>query len=65
MLSIIIPTLNEGEYLPFLLDSIKRQTFQGYEVIVADANSGDKTRQIAKERECLLVQGGPAVCWAK
>lgn len=58
MLSIIIPTLNEEEYLPFLLDSIKKQTFQNYEVIVADANSKDKTEQIAKERGCLLVQGG-------
>jgi glycosyltransferase involved in cell wall biosynthesis len=58
MLSIIIPTLNEEEYLPFLLDSIKRQTFQDCEIIVADANSRDKTRQIAKERGCLLVQGG-------
>ena len=58
MLSIIIPTLNEEEYLPFLLDSIRKQTFQNYEVIVADANSKDKTGQIAKERGCLLVQGG-------
>ena len=58
MLSIIIPTLNEKDYLPFILASIKKQTFQDYEIIVADANSGDKTRQIAKEQGCLLVQGG-------
>ncbi|MCK4520329.1 glycosyltransferase [Candidatus Parcubacteria bacterium] len=58
MLSIIIPTLNEEEYLPFLLGSIKKQTFQDYEIIVANANSRDKTKQIAKEQGCLLVQGG-------
>ena len=43
--SIIIPTYNEEEYLPILLDSIKEQDFSDYEVIVADANSTDKTRE--------------------
>ena len=62
ILSIIIPTFNEEEYLPKLLESIKNQNFSDYEVIVADANSTDKTREIAKEYGCIIVDGGmPAV----
>ena len=60
--SIIIPTYNEEEYLPVLLDSIKEQDFTDYEIIVADANSEDKTREIAEEYGCIVVDGGlPAV----
>ncbi|MBQ2654592.1 MAG: glycosyltransferase [Methanobrevibacter sp.] len=60
--SIIIPTYNEEDYLPVLLDSIKEQDFDDYEVIVADANSADRTREIAEEYGCKVVDGGlPAV----
>ena len=60
--SIIIPTYNEEEYLPVLLDSIKEQDFDDYEIIVADANSTDKTREIAEDYGCIVVDGGlPAV----
>ena len=58
ILSIIIPTYNEEEYLPVLLDSIKEQKFSDYEVIVADANSTDKTREIAESYGCIVVDGG-------
>jgi len=58
MLSIIIPTLNEEKYLPKLLVSIKKQSFDNYEIIVADFNSRDKTRQIAKKYKCKIVNGG-------
>ena len=62
ILSIIIPTYNEEDYLPVLLDSIKEQNFDDYEVIVADANSKDRTREIAEEYGCIVVDGGlPAV----
>lgn len=62
ILSIIIPTYNEEEYLPVLLESIKEQDFDDYEVIVADANSTDRTREIAEEYGCIVVDGGlPAV----
>ena len=60
--SIIIPTYNEEEYLPVLLDSIKEQDFDDYEIIVADANSTDRTREIAEDYGCIVVDGGlPAV----
>ena len=58
MISIIIPTYNEEEYLPKLLNCIKKQIHKDYEIIVADANSKDKTRQIAKKYGCKIVKGG-------
>jgi glycosyltransferase involved in cell wall biosynthesis len=58
MLSIIIPTLNEEKYLPLLLDSIKKQDFKNYEIIVADGGSKDKTREIAESYGCIIVKGG-------
>ncbi len=58
MLSIIIPTLNEEKYLGCLLESIKRQDFKDYEIIVADAGSVDKTLEVAKEYGCVTTKGG-------
>ncbi len=58
MLSIIIPTLNEEKYLPLLLESIKKQDFKDYEIIVADAGSRDNTVKIAREYGCRIVPGG-------
>lgn len=58
MISIIIPTYNEEKYLPKLLECIKKQAYEDYEVIVADANSKDKTRQIAKKYGCRIAKGG-------
>ena len=58
MLSIIIPALNEEDWLPLLLESIKSQHFNDYEIIVADANSKDKTPEIAKKYGCIIVPGG-------
>jgi glycosyltransferase involved in cell wall biosynthesis len=57
-ISIIIPTLNEEATLPRLLDSIGIQEFEDYEVIVADAHSQDRTREIAQSRGCRVVDGG-------
>ena len=62
ILSIIIPTYNEEEYLPVLLESIKQQDFSDYEIIVADTDSKDNTVKIAEEYGCIVVEGGmPAV----
>jgi len=38
-LSIIIPALNEENYLPKLLQSISNQDYDNYEIIIADNNS--------------------------
>lgn len=55
--SIIIPVLNEEKYLPKLLDSIKRQDFKDYEVIVVDSDSKDNTIKLAKEYGCRILKG--------
>lgn len=47
--SIIIPTLNEARYLPKLLQDLVDQSYKGFEVIVVDGGSRDKTVQLAKE----------------
>ena len=62
MISIIIPTLNEEKYIPYLLSSIKKQSFKNYEIIIADANSKDRTKEIASKNGCCIIEGGlPAV----
>jgi glycosyltransferase involved in cell wall biosynthesis len=58
LLRIVIPTKNEEKYLPKLLDSIKNQSFKDLEIVVSDANSSDKTREIAKKYGCRVVNGG-------
>lgn len=46
--SVIIPTLNEEKFLPRLLDSLTKQTYKNFEVIIADGISVDKTVSKAK-----------------
>jgi glycosyltransferase involved in cell wall biosynthesis len=63
MMSIIIPTLNEEKYLPRLLQSIRKQSYKDYEIIVADSSSKDKTLSIARKHGCrttVLKKGSPA-----
>jgi glycosyltransferase involved in cell wall biosynthesis len=61
-ISIIIPALNEEQYIGKLLKSINKQDFKDYEVIVADAGSSDKTVEIAKSLGARVIKGGsPAV----
>ena len=59
-LSCIIITKNEEKYLPKLLKSLKNQSYKNFEVIVADFNSKDNTRKIAKKYGCKIVLGGRA-----
>ena len=60
--SIVIPVKNEEKNIPVILESIKKQTYKPYEVIVSDADSKDNTRKIAKEYGARVVEGGiPAI----
>lgn len=47
LFSIIIPTLNEEKFLPNLLHSLTRQKKKNFEIIIIDALSEDKTKEVA------------------
>lgn len=51
LISVIMPTFNRAEYIREALDSIKRQTFKDYEVIIVDDGSTDNTKEIVKTYE--------------
>jgi len=60
--AVIIPTKNEEKFLPYLLKELKEQTYQNFKIFVADANSKDKTKKIAKKYGATVVKGGlPAI----
>jgi len=67
-ISIVIPTKNEEENIKHLLDSLKNQIDFFEEIIIADANSTDKTLEIIKSfsntffGKLKIIEGGlPAV----
>src|SRR3954464_12037218 len=47
--SIIVPTYNRAHMLPGALETVKRQTFQDYEVVIVDDGSSDGTPELIKE----------------
>lgn len=47
--SVIIPTLNEEQFLPELLQDLADQTLQDFEVIHVDGHSDDATQEVAKK----------------
>ena len=58
LVSIIIPTLNSGQYLEKCLKSIKSQSYKNVEIIVVDNCSSDNTRIIAtKYADMCLIKG--------
>jgi glycosyltransferase involved in cell wall biosynthesis len=57
-LSIVIPAKNEEASLPGLFETINDQTFRDFEVIVADAWSTDRTRELAAGFGATVVDGG-------
>lgn len=47
--SVIIPALNEEDYLPKLLSDLEKQKYKNFEIIVVDGGSTDKTVTIAEK----------------
>jgi glycosyltransferase involved in cell wall biosynthesis len=56
--SVVIPALNEEQYLPALLRSLAAQTVRVAEIIVADAGSTDRTVSVARAGGARVVPGG-------
>jgi glycosyltransferase involved in cell wall biosynthesis len=52
-ISVVIPTLNEGKYLPSTLFHL--QQLKPYEIIIADSHSTDNTREVAKKFGAKVV----------
>jgi len=56
--SVVIPALNEEGYLLGLIEALHAQTLPPAQIIVADAGSTDRTRELAAEAGCIVVDGG-------
>jgi len=54
-ISVVIPALNEEKYIKYALEGLRNQSFKDFEIIVSDAGSKDKTRQIAKKYGARVV----------
>lgn len=65
-LSIIIPAMNEEKNIGKLLNSLKRQSYKPYEIIVVNDNSTDNTQSIAEnysDIKIISLKMGPPEGW--
>lgn len=53
-ISVVIPTYNEATYVGRLLDSLSKQNFKDFEVVVSDATSRDDIKKVIKEHQSNL-----------
>lgn len=73
--SIIVPNYNYKKYLPKRLDSVKKQTFNDYEIILLDDHSTDGSQEFLVDfanknqvKHCIINPkntGNPFVQWQK
>lgn len=54
--SVIIRTFNEAKYLPALLESLGKQSYRDFEIVVVDSGSLDGTREIAANYAATLLR---------
>lgn len=50
LVSVIIPTFNRAYCLPQAIDSVLRQSYQNFEIIIADDGSTDDTESMIRQR---------------
>lgn len=55
--SVVVPTWNEADYLPRLLESLRAQTAHDLKIVVADSGSTDGTVAIARAAGATVVEG--------
>ena len=58
-LALVVPTLNEREHLPRLLESVVDQSEPFDEVVVCDGGSNDGTAEIARNAGAIVVVSCP------
>lgn len=58
LVTVIIPTFNSEKTIGMVLESVKNQTFdqQKIEIVVVDGGSVDKTRGIANQYHCTILE---------
>jgi glycosyltransferase involved in cell wall biosynthesis len=56
IISIIIPTFNQGKYIHRCLTSISNQTIKNYEIIIIDKYSTDETKSIIEKFSYLPIK---------
>lgn len=47
--SVIIPSYNHAHFLPFSVESVLRQTFADYEIVIVDDGSTDNSQQVVAQ----------------
>ena len=55
LISVIIPTYNSQNFIQACIDSIKKQKYKNFEIIVVDQSSTDKTPEIVKKNKIKLI----------
>lgn len=53
--SVIIPTLNAQQFLPRLIDALRRQHVAVVEIVVIDSDSTDTTAMLASQLGCIVA----------
>ncbi|MDE2188181.1 MAG: glycosyltransferase [Patescibacteria group bacterium] len=61
MISIIIPTKNEGKIIEATLNNFKKNFSLPHEIIISDSNSSDNTLEIAGRLADKVVTADPAI----
>jgi len=55
--SLLVPTLNRADTLPTLLDSLTKQTYKNFEILIIDGGSTDNTKEILDQyKEKLKIK---------
>ena len=51
----VISSYNQGKFIPDLIESLKKQTFQNFKILVVDSYSTDNTINLLKEYDKVEI----------
>ncbi len=60
-IAVVIPTYNHGEYILEAIDSVIRQTFNDWQLIIVDNNSSDTTIQNIQSKYTKFLKSGKII----